>query len=73
MEALPRDLQLHIVRKMDMDARRTLGIFFKLRIPDTLKQALGNIFRPVQYNFTNPVAMSEVRYTDKNIISDAYG
>jgi hypothetical protein len=46
MDSLPRDMQLLILQKTDIDARRALGIFFKLRVPDTLKHSLEKVIQP---------------------------
>jgi len=35
---LPRDIQLLIVQRMDIDTRRTLGIIWKLRIPRAFRE-----------------------------------
>ena len=40
MDNLPRDVQLKIIRKMDIDTRRSLGIYNKLRIANTHIRAL---------------------------------
>ena len=37
---LPRDLQLKILQKLDMDGRVRLGIIGKLKIPETLSKAI---------------------------------
>lgn len=39
---LPRDLQLQVIKRFDMDTRIRLGLVFKLRIPDHIKKALRN-------------------------------
>ena len=46
MDALPRDLQLEIYKKFDMDTRIKLGMIRALKIPDALKAKLENIQRP---------------------------
>jgi hypothetical protein len=43
---LPRDLQKFIVRKLDIDTRRTLGIYSKLRIPFDIRNRLEACIRP---------------------------
>ena len=40
MELLPRDLQLAVLSRADMDARRAMGIFFRLRVPERVRDAL---------------------------------
>jgi hypothetical protein len=41
---LPRDLQLHVVRLLDIDSRRALGIYSKLRIPTNLENKISKTF-----------------------------
>lgn len=40
MTELPRDVELKITSYMDIDTRRVLGIYSKLRIPDEIKSKL---------------------------------
>lgn len=42
-EDLPRDLQLRILAASDIDTRRALGIFFRLRVPETVKDKLSAV------------------------------
>jgi hypothetical protein len=37
---LPRDLQLKVLQKLDMDGRVRLGIIGKLKVPETLSEAI---------------------------------
>ncbi len=39
---LPKELQYTIARKLDVDSRRVLGIYTKLKIPKTLHTILSN-------------------------------
>ena len=41
---LPRDLQLQVVRLLDIDSRRALGIYSKLRIPTNLEKKISKNF-----------------------------
>lgn len=41
---LPRELQLNIIKKMDMDARRKCGYVFKLRVPVALQHSISKTF-----------------------------
>ena len=50
MDALPRDLQLEIYKKFDMDTRIKLGMIRALKIPDVLKAKLANIQRPTLHS-----------------------
>ena len=56
MVDLPRDVQLAIISKLDIDSRIALGIFTRLKIPkhinDTLEKciSLKNIFINSYYN-----------------------
>lgn len=40
----PNDIQHIIIRKMDIDTRRALGIFVKLSIPENLKGKIASTF-----------------------------
>lgn len=43
MEHLPRDLKVKIISLLDMDARRKIGLFFKIKPPKHLQQLLENM------------------------------
>jgi len=43
MDILPRELQLAIIKKMDIDTRRKIGIYTKLKIPEYILSRLNNI------------------------------
>jgi hypothetical protein len=45
MEKLPRELKFNILRCLDIDSRRHLGIFTKLKVPEYLRTELGNVFK----------------------------
>jgi hypothetical protein len=48
MDSLPRDLQLQVIRGMDIDTRVLLGIHpCKLKVPEGLKQDLAKLQAPV--------------------------
>ena len=47
MDVLPRDLQLEIYKKFDMDTRIKLGMIRPLKIPESVKSKLENIQRPI--------------------------
>jgi len=44
MEELPRDIQLKIISKMDIDSRIKMGIYSKLQIPIILKNKLEKLY-----------------------------
>lgn len=44
MENLPRDLQLKIIQKFDMDTRIKLGMIRKLNLPQELKTQISKGF-----------------------------
>lgn len=44
-EALPRDVQLEIIKRFDIDARIRTGIIGKIKIPKAVEETLSN--RPV--------------------------
>lgn len=51
MNSLPRELQLYIIKGMDIDARRLCGLFFKLKVPETLKTKISKTFvKPMPKN-----------------------
>ena len=41
MNELPRDIQKMIIRKMDIDTRRLLGIYRRMTIPPLIKEKLN--------------------------------
>jgi len=43
---LPRDVELQIIRKLDIDSRRALGIYTKLSVPDHIKTKLMQVMPP---------------------------
>ena len=46
MENLPRDLQLHVIKKFDMDTRIKTGIIGKLKVPENLVKDLEKLQPP---------------------------
>ena len=44
MDELPRDLQLRVVRLLDIDTRRELGIYSKLRVPFGLEKMISKTY-----------------------------
>jgi hypothetical protein len=50
MNSLPRDVQLQVIRGMDIDTRVLLGIPpCKLKVPENLKKALGKLQTPSRF------------------------
>ena len=43
--ALPRDIIIRIIRFMDIDSRRALGVYCKLQVPYHISEAIENIPR----------------------------
>ena len=43
MDAMPRDMQLSIVRKLDMDGRIACGVIGKIRPPAPLAERIGKV------------------------------
>ncbi len=54
---LPRDLQLHIARYLDIDTRRALGIFCRLCIPASLAARLTGLPKPHRGTWHSRVAL----------------
>lgn len=49
-DGLPRDVQLRIVKHMDIDTRLRLGIPpCRLRVPDEVARCLASVPRPLHY------------------------
>lgn len=46
MQTLPRDIQLDIIKRLDMDTRIKAGLVFKLRVPQAVKDRLMAICTP---------------------------
>ena len=61
---LPRDLQLEVVKRVDMDARIALGLVGRLRVPQRVVDALAAIRRPnhVDYISRLPLGIYEFLY-----------
>ena len=49
-DIIPRELCYIVYRKLDIDTRRILGIYTKLKVPQKLIDALERIPRIQQYN-----------------------
>lgn len=45
---LPNDVVLRIISFMDIDTRRSLGIYAKLNVPDDLKSRITSCFREIE-------------------------
>jgi hypothetical protein len=75
---LPREIQYMIIRKLDIDTRRSLGIFTKLRIPEMLQKKLKEMPKILQLNenvyvnlpFSQNKMYQLVRYIVETIILD---
>jgi hypothetical protein len=61
---LPRDIQLNVIRKMDIDTRRALNIYTKLNIPDNIKKLLNKIPKIITVNFNIDLIRSYVFLTN---------
>jgi len=46
MDNLPRDVQLQIIKRADMDARIKCGWVRRLHIPQNIEAKLGDVFTP---------------------------
>lgn len=57
MNELPRDIQKFIIRKLDIDSRRALGIYRKMTIPTLIKEKLEK----------------HVKSYSKSIVFDSFG
>lgn len=54
---LDRDVQKKIISKMDIDARRALGVYTKLQIPVSLQKKISDAFKTCNvYNMHNSTA-----------------
>lgn len=40
----PRDIEMHIIRKLDIDTRRRLGIYTKMNVPNEIKDTISKVF-----------------------------
>lgn len=56
-DKLPRDLLLYIIKYFDMDTRIKLGLIFKLRIPNHVKEKLNKLQKPYECKFYNVVIL----------------
>jgi hypothetical protein len=48
MVELPNEIQFKIIKKLDIDTRRSLGIYTKLKIPNKLLIIFNNICRKIK-------------------------
>lgn len=61
MEELPRELQLRIIKKLDIDTRIRLKIPpCRLKIPESLTVTLENLSKPHEYNGNTIVRLTGV-------------
>lgn len=44
----PRDVHNRIVSKLDIDTRRSLDIYVKLKVPQELQRKITKCFRPIR-------------------------
>lgn len=67
---LPRDIQLAIMRKLDLDTRRKIGLFCKLDIPLHIKRAITKSLnnRPKIKNIENIQAVQAVLFLQNKYI-----
>jgi hypothetical protein len=65
MDSLPRDLQLLVIKKFDMDTRIKTGIIGKLKVPESLMNTLEKLQIP-KYDGGNRYA---VKFRRKHIFS----
>jgi hypothetical protein len=65
---IPRDLQLHVLSKLDMDGRIKCGIIGKLNVPETLTDAISKaIFKKKKELYT--LASFSKTYVDFSTLS----
>jgi len=62
---IPRDVQLEILKRSDMDTRIALGIVGRLSVPQRVVDALTAIRRPADYWFLSRVDIGiyQLKYT----------
>ncbi len=67
VQSLPRELQLCIIRKLDIDSRRALGIYSKfLTPPPELSKNIQQTFFKVQHSiFASTLPIGPVRGTNR--------
>jgi len=44
IDEFPRDIQLQLIRRLDIDARRALGIYTKLQVPPELENRISKTY-----------------------------
>lgn len=67
MNALPRDLQLSIIKNFDMDTRIKTGIIGKLKVPENLIKTLEKVQIP-KYDTMNRYAVKFVKKRKFHIV-----
>ncbi|NBO71609.1 MAG: hypothetical protein EBU66_13570 [Bacteroidetes bacterium] len=73
---LPIELQYKIIRLLDIDTRRILGIYTHLKVPNVLKEKIDNIPKPICYNslyaFVNLGPIIEMKYRNRTLRRHKY-
>lgn len=66
LSSLPRDLQMKIISKLDIDSRRALGVYTRLRVPQGLSDEIGRTLsnKPVRMG-PNEVVTLQIGTTSK--------
>jgi hypothetical protein len=58
LDLLPKELQYSIVRLLDIDSRRHLGIFTRLKVPEYLKAELDNVCKKTKVCIPHCIMLS---------------
>ncbi|NBO71608.1 MAG: hypothetical protein EBU66_13565 [Bacteroidetes bacterium] len=73
---LPIELQYKIIRFLDIDTRRILGIYTHLKVPNVLKEKIENIPKVQSYNsydgYVNLGIPKQVRYRELTVQKHKY-
>jgi hypothetical protein len=66
MDSLPRELQMKIISKLDIDSRRALGVYTRLKIPLRLSDEIGRVIsnKPIRMG-SNEVVTLRIGSTSK--------
>lgn len=74
----PKDIQYQIVKKLDIDTRRTLGIYTKIKCPKSLEQKITCTFNKIEtgadHVYINIGPIRNIKMSDNSIIKEpVYG
>ena len=71
----PRDINNLIVSKLDIDTRRLLGIYTKIKVPEKLAIEISNCFNHLKYRKCNAfvrLGPKRIVFPDNEVVDNMY-